>query len=1103
MAEALTHQWNRFLDGLTPEGPLPSIIVDSWRRSESAGVNRDDIELAFHRVADREIARRLAANADWLEIARPHLEWLTTTFADIRHVVYVTDREGIVLHAVGDKTLREAFGLAPGYDWSESRMGTNGAGTALAANRPVAVIGSQHYQSAFADCTCMGAPIHAADGTLLGAIDISTSLADGSPERLSIIAHAAYAIGREAAYARQEADLRQAQQSLRESESQLRAILDNTTAVIYLMDSQDRFLHINRRWEQLFGMTNDQLVGKSLDEFFPQSTADKFREHNRQVRQARRPIEFEEIVPQADGMHTYLSVKVPICDAAGEPIAICGISTDFTDRKRAEQEREQAFSIVNDLVASAPVGIALLDDAMRFRLVNRPLAEMNGISADDHVGKSVAEVVPDLLPQVERLFAQVMESGKPVSDLVLEGETLKAPGVNRAWREAWFPIAGPGARPAGVGVIVQEVTEQRDAEEKLRASEAQFRQLADAMPQIVWVARPDGYHEYFNQRWYDYIGCSQQQCEGHGWSGALHPGDRQRAIDRWNLALRSGQPYEIEYRFRGQDGGYRWFLGRALPVHDAAGQIVRWFGTCTDIEDMKRAEQALRESEARYRSTEERLTAALVASDTGTFRWDPVSGSFMDFDDHLKRLFGLCPDDAVVSTEELLARVHPDDRPALRSAIDDCHEGADFEMEFRVVLADGSVRWLYDRAKMIRNAENRTACLVGACIDITQRKQIEVALQQADRRKDEFLATLAHELRNPLAPIRTGLELLRIAGSDHQLVDKVRVTMERQMTQLVRLVDDLLDIARIRSGKVALRKERVSLASVIRSAVDATRPMMEDANHELTVTLPQHPIVLEADAARLAQVVSNLLTNAARYTPAPGKICLTAECQESEVVVTVQDTGIGIPADLQGRIFEMFAQVDRKPQRAQSGLGIGLSLVKRLVEMHGGSVSVVSEAAGKGSAFTVRLPLADGSGPAAATVEATPTQAIAPQTPPRRVLIVDDNAAAADLLASVVMALGSEVRTAADGLEAIEAAASFRPDVVLMDLDMPRMDGYDAARALRQQAGGEELTIVALTGWGQDDDRRRSQEAGFDHHFLKPVELDVLRQLLSDAAVAH
>jgi PAS domain S-box-containing protein len=366
-------------------------------------------------------------------------------------------------------------------------------------------------------------------------------------------------------------------------------------------------------------------------------------------------------------------------------------------------------------------------------------------------------------------------------------------------------------------------------------------------------------------------------------------------------------------------------------------------------------------------------------------------------------------------------------------------------------------------------------------------------LREADRRKDEFLAMLAHELRNPLAPILNAVQIIQLS-SDRATREQARTIMERQLTHMVRLVDDLLDLSRITRDKIELRKERVELATVVQSAIETSRPLIEAAGHELTITLPPEPIHLEADLTRLAQVFSNLLNNAVKYTEPGGHIWVTAERHGGEVVVKVGDTGRGMPAEMLPNIFGMFTQVDRSLERSQGGLGIGLTLVKRLVEMHGGSVQAFSEGLGHGSEFTVRLPL---------TQEGTPLAVVGPKpetprkAPPRRILVVDDNTDAAESLAQVLRLNGHEVRTAYDGPTALDVARAQAPEVVLLDIGLPGMNGVEVARRMRQSLGLTDALLVALTGYGQDEDRRRSQEAGFNAHLVKPVDLDALHGLLA------
>ncbi|HEY2294650.1 MAG TPA: ATP-binding protein [Thermoanaerobaculia bacterium] len=372
----------------------------------------------------------------------------------------------------------------------------------------------------------------------------------------------------------------------------------------------------------------------------------------------------------------------------------------------------------------------------------------------------------------------------------------------------------------------------------------------------------------------------------------------------------------------------------------------------------------------------------------------------------------------------------------------------------------------------------------------------EEILRETDRRKDELLATLAHELRNPLAPIRNGLQILGLAKDSPEILEQARRMMERQLQQMVRLIDDLLDLSRISRGKIDLHRERADLAAVLHSALETSRPLIEQSGHHVDLDLPPAPVFVEADLTRLAQVFANLLNNAAKYTDKGGHIRIAVRPAGREVAVSVRDNGIGIPAAMLPRIFEMFTQVDRSLEKAHGGLGIGLSIVKRLVEMHGGTVEARSPGPGQGSEFVVRLPLLQD-----AAAEGRPESGEEKNGAPvrRRILVADDNADAAESLATLLALYGNEVRTARDGLEAVAAAAELRPDVILLDIGMPRLNGYDACRRIREQPWGRDAVIIALTGWGQEDDKRRSLEAGFDHHLVKPVEPAALVGLLRPA----
>ncbi|HEY9421339.1 MAG TPA: ATP-binding protein, partial [Thermoanaerobaculia bacterium] len=380
------------------------------------------------------------------------------------------------------------------------------------------------------------------------------------------------------------------------------------------------------------------------------------------------------------------------------------------------------------------------------------------------------------------------------------------------------------------------------------------------------------------------------------------------------------------------------------------------------------------------------------------------------------------------------------------------------------------------------------------CLKATQER-----LEEADRRKDEFLAVLAHELRNPLAPIRNAIEIL--SREDAAETDRrgARCMIERQTRQMARLVDDLLDVSRITRGRIELRKERVDLAAVVQSAIETSRPMIEASGHRLTIALPSGPVPVEVDPTRLAQVIANLLNNAAKYTPRDGQVFVTAERAGGEAVVRVRDTGIGISRPMLSRIFEMFIQADSSLERAHGGLGIGLALARRLIEMHGGTLEAFSAGPGLGSEFVVRCPVAV-EAPESLEEPERGAGAAAARGSRRRVLVVDDNEDAADSLGVLLEMMGHEVRTAYDGIAAVAKTAEFVPDVVLLDIGLPGMNGYEAARRIRQQPSGRGMRLVALTGWGQEEDKRRSREAGFDVHITKPLDPALLERLLTGAS---
>jgi PAS domain S-box-containing protein len=511
----------------------------------------------------------------------------------------------------------------------------------------------------------------------------------------------------------------------------------------------------------------------------------------------------------------------------------------------------------------------------------------------------------------------------------------------------------------------------------------------------------------------------------------------------------------------------------------------RQYNAREHLSDLDLIARALRDSESRLKAL---FNTAAVGIGELT-----ATGRFALVNDTLCELLGADRDDLV--TLSLSEVTHPEDRERFANSTSRVFSGEEERRacEMRLLRRDGAPVWCNVSISLARAADGSGVHAVAVIEDVTERKHAEEDLREADRRKDEFLATLAHELRNPLAPIRNSLHIFRLAGIQDPTVARVTEMMERQVAHMVRMVDDLLEVSRISRGKIELRRERVELASVLRNAVDTSLPLIEGARHKLEIDMPSEPMLIDADPVRLAQVFANLLNNAAKYTPEGGRIQVTVKAERGFASVCVKDNGEGIPPAMLARVFNMFTQVNTG-SRAQGGLGIGLTLARTLVQLHGGSIEATSEGTGQGCEFLVRLPLA--------LIESeTPSPPLVAHGSRditlRRVLVVDDNEDAADSLGMLLQFLGAEVKVVHSGEAALLAIPEFKPSVVLLDIGMPGMSGLEVARRMREDPVARGCTIVALTGWGQREDRRRTREAGFDYHLVKPADVDALQSILS------
>jgi PAS domain S-box-containing protein len=773
----------------------------------------------------------------------------------------------------------------------------------------------------------------------------------------------------------------------------------------------------------------------------------------------------------------------------------------------ALQASEERFRLLVDGVKDH--AIFMLDPIGRVATWNPGAERITQFHADEILGQPFRRLYTD----------EDARTGKP--DAHLRVAATEGRYEAEAWRARkdgsrfWANVVLTALRDAhgelrGFTKVTRDITERKQAEENARrlveeaaarraaeelaAADKKNRELLKLIHQIARIGHWEWNAATDENRWSPEIealyGLPPGGFEGgyQGWARLLHPDDLPGAEADVRRALETGA-YFTEFRVIWPDGSVHWLETRANVLKDENGKPERIIGVNMDITERKRQEEALRANEERWRTMAEALPN-LVWTDLPNGECDWLSSQWGKYT-------GI-PEQELLGLRWLETVIHPDDRMRTLACWQAaCADQGDYDLEYRIRRHDGEYHWFKTRGVAIRDAEGKIVYWFGTCTDIEDVKRLEAALREADQRKDAFLATLAHELRNPLAPIRNGLQILRLSG-DRTVREQAREMMERQLAQLVRLVDDLLDMSRVSRNRLELRKARIPLASVIDNAVETARPLIDANGHTLTVTLPAERIEFDADLTRLAQVFWNLLNNSAKYTDPGGRIELVAEREGSDVVVTVRDSGIGIPGDAMPRLFTLFSQIDQSLERAHGGLGIGLALVKGLVEMHGGNIEARSAGSGQGTEFVVRLPIAIETSPAEQPANLDGKPVIR-----RRVLVVDDMRDCAASLTMMLALAGHDTRTAHDGLEAVELAEAFRPEVVLLDIGLPKLNGYDACRRIREQPWGKDMRIIAVTGWGQPEDRERSRAAGFDRHLVKPVDIAKLQSLLAEFAGAR
>jgi len=539
-------------------------------------------------------------------------------------------------------------------------------------------------------------------------------------------------------------------------------------------------------------------------------------------------------------------------------------------------------------------------------------------------------------------------------------------------------------------------------------------------------------------------------------------------------------------RIRGLDGGADIYLVEPIEPAELIAHV-------RALLRVRRAEGALRESEERFRQMAENI-------DDVFWMLDPATDQLLYVSPAYHHLWG---DSAILpqpGPAHWAGSVHQEDEATVEAAYRALASGTPYEIEYRIVRPNGTTRWVAERAFPVRDSRDSIYRLAGIVNDISERKANEMVLRDADRRKDEFLAMLAHELRNPLAPIRNAIELLDPSRAPTtQNFETMREVIGRQVRHLSRLVDDLLDVARITQGKITLRQENVSLVAAIEAAIETVAPALTKKAHTLRTEMPDDSVYIVGDGVRIAQVLGNILSNAVKYTPQEGEILVDVHESDEDVQITVRDNGVGMSAETIPRIFDLFVQSQNSLERSEGGLGIGLPLARTLVELHGGQIQVFSAGAGQGSEFVVRLPLTRRvqSGQPAVPDEPVAALPVEPGTGPAlRLLLVDDSVDAATLLSMVLEADGYDVRIAHESTQALEIAARFKPEVVLLDLGLPGMDGFQLAQEMRKLDSTASALLVAVTGYGQAGDRQRSHDAGFDYHLVKPVAVDEIHRVI-------
>jgi two-component system, chemotaxis family, CheB/CheR fusion protein len=738
-------------------------------------------------------------------------------------------------------------------------------------------------------------------------------------------------------------------------------------------------------------------------------------------------------------------------------------------------EVSRANSDLQNLITSTELGVLFLDRELNVKRFTPRAQDLFNVIPGD-VGRPFAHLTHKLdVDDLSDSALEVLTSLRSIERSVRSKD-------GRHYVAGLHPYRSVEDRIEGVVMTFLDVTQLKIAEQSLAARDTMLHLAERAADAGVWELEARGRRLRMSDEGFRLYGLAPAgEIALDRWLGAIHQGDRELVAQAIQRTILAHEDLSVELRVIHPNRGLRWLwiTGRPDTRGEATSSIA---GITIDVTERRRTEAALRASEERFRLALRTAPVVILAQDRELrYTWGYMLGGPVEF-------IGKTDVDLFPPAEAALLS-------SLKRAV--LAEGVGRRQELALTIG-GELHYYDFNLEPIRNDGGQLIGVSSAAVDVTASKLGELALRDADRRKDEFLATLAHELRNPLAPLQAALDIQHLAEDDLPRIARARAIMERQVAQIVRLVDDLLDVARITEGKVHLRFHKLTVQAVIDAAVEESRPAIDAARQRLVIDLPDEPIALEADYTRMTQVVANLLSNASKYSAVGGTITLSAgvDLAGTHLVLRVKDDGSGISAEMLPHVFDLFAQADDTTGQSQGGLGIGLALVRRLVELHGGTVDAHSEGAGQGSELVVRMPLAHDleheEPPAEPRVRVPPGTA-------RRVLVVDDNRDVAESISELITMLGHTAERAHDGPSALAAFTAFAPDLVLLDIGLPGMNGYEVARRIRGAPRGAEVAIVAVTGWGQPADRARSRDAGFDHHLVKPAALAALREVVGDA----